>query len=82
MAVLTETPWDAPLEASLGPRDSLYPLLGVAMPEKRMGLSADDKAMASGAERGGPGAAGGGAGAGGGPDEYTSYGALARDFGY
>lgn len=77
MSILTDTPWDAPLQACLNPRDSLYALLRIPMPETRMGYSADDQAMAKGGSGGG-----GPGGHGDGPDDYDSYGALARDAGY
>lgn len=78
LAILTETPWDAALECALGPRDALYPLLGVAPPEGRMGSTLEDAALAKG-ERSGGGVAGASDQAAGG---FESYGALARDAGY
>ena len=80
-AALTETAWDAPLEALLAPRDALYALLGAgAPPEGRMGYSADDRAMARGEASGGGGGGAGGDGAKG--EDYSSYGALFRESGY
>ena len=74
LRILSETPWGAELAASLGPRDELYPLLGLEVPAERMGVSAADAALASGAERGG--------GGGGGDAPVEGYGALAAEAGY
>jgi hypothetical protein len=38
LAVLTETPWMGPLPGCVGPRDSLYAFLDVAMPGHRSGI--------------------------------------------
>jgi hypothetical protein len=75
LSALTETSWDGPLAAVLGARDSMYPLFGLPVPEGRMGTSADDRALASGA-----GSSGGMNG--GGEIDFSSYGALTREAGY
>lgn len=83
MAVLTETPWESSLEALLPIRDTLYAQFQVKMPETRMGMSAEDISLSKGQEASGGGRGGESGGAGSSrPDEYTSYGALARDAGY
>jgi hypothetical protein len=71
LAILSETPWGVELGAALGPRDALYPLFGLPVPEDRMGTSAEDAALAAGA---------GSCGGGGAPAE--GYGALAAEAGY
>jgi hypothetical protein len=48
-------------------------MLQLRMPEHRMGYSADDQALA---------ATGGRGGGGDGEDDFSSYGALAREVGY
>jgi hypothetical protein len=78
LAILSETPWGVELGAALGPRDALYPLFGLPVPEDRMGTSAEDAALAAGA--GSCGGGGGGGGGGGAPAE--GYGALAAEAGY
>lgn len=74
ITVLTETPWDSELARVLEPRDSLYGLLQLRMPEARMGYSEDDKALAATGGRGKGGDTG--------EDDFSSYGALAREAGY
>jgi hypothetical protein len=75
MSLLTETSWDAPLDVVVIARDKLYSLLQISMPDNRMGISIDDQNLAKGVQANGTEG-------GGGSDEYTSYGALARDAGY
>lgn len=53
----------------------MYAAFGLSIPEGRMGTSADDRALASGANAAGAGGAGG-------EIDFSSYGALARDAGY
>jgi hypothetical protein len=78
LALLTETPWDADLAAVVAPRDKLYGLLGVEVPDVRMGL-ADEAAMAAaGAAAAGPAGGAGGAGT----EDLSSYGTLVREMGY
>jgi hypothetical protein len=77
LAILTETIWDASLSVVLGPRDALYSLLRVNMPDTRMGCSPQDVALAAGLKAGN--ANGGNTDE---PEGFESYGTLARDAGY
>lgn len=67
LAALTETPWDGDVEAVLGPRDSLYPLLGAVKPavQPQVGPSGKGK----GGKKGGG-------------DEMDYYSSLVNEVGY
>lgn len=79
--LLASVPWDASLSAAATVRDELYGLLGLSVPELRMGAKAPGGGVYSGFV-GGEGVDRLGGGAAGLSDEHASYAALVQEMGY